>query len=357
MTKPYGLVLSGGGAKGAYQMGAWQALREMRIKFSAIAGVSIGAINGALIASNNIKDALRLWNSVTIDKGVKIDSELKDPDNLFSAKNYGVLIKEIFRNGGIDASPTRDLLGQYIDEDKVRASGIPFGFVTYSLSSMNPGEKFIDDIPEGELIDYLLASAKYPGVSKIGPEGEWFIDGGIYDNTPINLLRKRGMNRLIVIDISNIKGMAHNADFSCAEIVYIRPYDADELGASFDFSEEMTSKRLTMGYLDARKAFGRLAGNFFYFTPLTFRSLTQTYGVDSAEELEKLALAVGVERLKVYREKEFLHTLKLKYMEFEFEKSKENAEKNNFIGAIVKKFTREKDDYPLAQKILDEIKV
>ena len=49
----YGLVLAGGGGKGAYQMGAWKALREMNITFDAIAGVSIGSINGALIAQGD----------------------------------------------------------------------------------------------------------------------------------------------------------------------------------------------------------------------------------------------------------------------------------------------------------------
>ena len=51
----YGLVLAGGGAKGAYQMGAWKALREMNISFDAIAGVSIGSINGALIAAGDFE--------------------------------------------------------------------------------------------------------------------------------------------------------------------------------------------------------------------------------------------------------------------------------------------------------------
>ena len=354
MSKPYGLVLSGGGAKGSYQMGAWQAMREMRIKFSSVAGVSIGAINGALIVSNNYKDAIRLWNSVTLDKGVKIDSELIDPDNLFSSKNYGVLIKEIFKNRGIDASPTRDFLNSYIEEQKVRESGIPFGFVTYSLSSLTPTEMFIDDIPDGQLIDYLLASAKYPGVSKIGPDDQWFIDGGIYDNTPVSLLRRRGINRLVVIDISSMKGMAHNDDFSCAEVVYIRPYNPEELGAAFDFSDEMIKKRLTMGYLDAKKSFGRLQGGIYYFSPMTFRSLITRYGADACEQLEKLAYEIGLDRLKIYREKEFLTSLKLKYMEYELEKTKEDAQ-NNFIENIVRKFTKEKNDYPLAAAILDDI--
>ncbi len=49
LTKEYGLVLDGGGARGAYQIGAWTALAEAGMKFSAVAGTSVGALNGALI--------------------------------------------------------------------------------------------------------------------------------------------------------------------------------------------------------------------------------------------------------------------------------------------------------------------
>lgn len=55
--KPYGLILAGGGAKGAYQIGAWKAMRELDIEFEAIAGASIGAINGAMIAQGDFDDA------------------------------------------------------------------------------------------------------------------------------------------------------------------------------------------------------------------------------------------------------------------------------------------------------------
>ncbi len=361
--KPYGLILAGGGAKGAYQIGAWQAMREMGVKFSAIAGVSIGSINGALIASGKYKEALELWNIVSLDKGVKIESELKDPDNLFSVKNFSVLLKEFLRNGGIDASPTKALLEQYIDEEAVRESGIPLGIVTYQLSSLNSLELFTDDIPQGALIDYLLASSKIPGVSNIGPEGDFFLDGGVYDNAPINMLRKRGLNRLIVVDISSIKGIAHQQDLSCAQVVYIRPHNPDELGAAFDFSAEMIEKRMKMGYLDAKKSFGKIAGNIYYFRPITFRSLVNEYRCDTVEQLEKLAYALGLERLKIYTQRDFLRSLKALYLQRaaeEKEKKEMTEEEKGFISSLKKRLSirvAEKTDYSLAIDVLEKVKV
>lgn len=358
--KPFGLILAGGGGKGAYQMGTWKAMLELGVKFSAIVGVSIGSINGALIAANQYNDAMEMWNSVTIDKGVNIESELKDADNLFSVKNYPVLLKEILKKGGIDASPTKAFLQEHINEKAVRESKIPFGLVTYQLSSMNPLELFIDDIPEGELVDYLLASSKFPGVSRIGPEGEHFLDGGVYDNAPVSMLKKRGYNHLIVVDISSIKGYAHDENFSCAEVVYIRPYDPEELGAAFDFSPEMIEKRMTMGYLDAKKSFGKYAGSIFYFKPVTFRSMIKRYGCDTVVELEQLAYALGLPRLKVYKENEFLKELKALYLEKSKEKEeKEDEEPQGFLESIVKMWTGKrgsKNDFEKAEKLLEEIK-
>lgn len=362
--KTYGLILAGGGAKGAYQMGAWSALREMGIRFSAIAGVSIGSINGALIASNRYEEALEMWSTVKIQNGVNITEELKEPDNLFSVKNYGALFKEILKNGGIDASPTKDFLKQYIDEDAVRKSRIPLGLVTYHLSDMKPLELFTDDIPEGELLDYILASCKVPGVSKIGPEGEIYIDGGVYDNAPINVLKKRGINNLIVIDISSMKGLGHQNDsYCCSQIINIRPRNSEELGAAFDFSPEMAQKRMTMGYLDAKKSFGKLSGNVYHFQPRTFKSMLKKYGPDTLEQLEKLAHELGLERTKIYKEKEFINAVYELYQQSEEEKEeKESEEEENtsFFSSIRKKWTdivnnNSKNDYTLAYELLETV--
>lgn len=352
----YGLVLAGGGAKGAYQLGAWKALRELGIEFSVVAGVSIGSINGALIASGCYDEAVELWKCASVDRGVKITEELKDPENLFSFRNFPALFKEIVRNGGIDASPTKELLNQFIDEKKVRESKVNFGMVTYLLSEFSPLEIFIDDIPEGQLVDYLLASSKVPGVSKIGPEGEKFLDGGVYDNAPIEMLRKNGYNRIIVLDISTRKGIGHKDDISCAEVIYVRPYDIEDLGAAFDFGEEIHEKRVKMGYLDTRKTFGCLSGRQFYFESEVFREMVVEYGANAVEQLETLGRLIGVDRLRVYRKNEFLTAVKEKYIDYKAEQQEKEAEtEQKFYGQILKKLPRfgANDEYSEALAVLD----
>lgn len=324
--KPYGLVLAGGGAKGAYQIGAWKAMREIGVSFEIVAGVSIGSINGALIASDDFERAMELWKNVTVDRGVNIEAALPDPDNLFSKKNWGVLFKEFLKNGGFDASPVKDFISEFVDEKKVRA-GIPLGIVTVDLTQgVTPREIFTQDIPQGQLIDYLLASADIPFANNIGPDGQRFLDGGAYDNTPISFLRRNGYNRLVVVDIATIKGVSHSFDITNSEIVYIRPYNIDDLGASFDFDGELNEMRMKMGYLDTLKAFSYYLGKIYYFEPSEFRSLIKKYTAKTVIELEELAYSLKLPALKVYTAEEFLSALKELYESSKAQTKEETAE-------------------------------
>ena len=345
--KPFGLVLAGGGGKGAYQIGAWKAMREIGVRFEAIAGVSIGSINGALIAADDFKAASELWSNISLDKGVNFSSPLPDPENLFSTKNWGVLFKEFVRNGGFDASPVKDFISEYVDEKKVRAAKIPFGLVTVQMSQkVAAREIFIDEIPEGQLVDYLLASSNIPLANNIGPEGEKFLDGGVYDNTPVAMLKKHGFNRLVVVDISTIKGVNHSLDFLNSNVVYIRPYNIDDLGASFDFDSEIVKERMQMGYYDAKKAFSYLCGKIFYFSPKTFKSMVLEYGADTVCQLEELAYELKVDRLCVYTQKQFLSAVKKAFDEKnaeEEEKEKEKEKERSKEKSKDKEKSKEKD--------------
>lgn len=325
----YGLVLAGGGGKGAYQLGAWKALKEMNVRFDAIIGVSIGSINGALIAADEYDKAVDMWKNVSIDKGIKINSELPDPENLLSKKNWGTLFREFVKNGGLDASPAMDFVSQYIDEDKVRKSMIDFGVIAVQLSQ--PGNKyelFLEDIPKGELVNYLMASANVPFANNIGPEGEKYLDGGAYDNIPVMSLKKRGYNRLIVVDISNIKGIAHNLNILNSQITYIRPYDMEELGATFDFDSAAVERRIQLGYYDTKKAFSQLLGRIYYFLPSTFRSMVIRYGADTVMQLEELAYALGVDLMEIYTAEGFILATKEALLRYSQELAAK-AEKNS----------------------------
>lgn len=348
--KPYGLILAGGGAKGAYQIGAWRALRELGITFEAIAGVSIGAINGALIAQGDYDRAVELWSNAEVTSGIHIEAELHDSENLFSFSNLPQIFMEIIRNGGVDVTPARNLIAEYIDEEKVRNSGIPLGLVTFQLSSMKPVEVFLDEIQDGLLVDYLMLSARVPGLHNQSPDGAKYLDGGIYDNAPIGMLRDRGINRFVVVDISGMKGVGHKDDFSCAEFVYIRPNDPKELGEAFEFDSSMNDMRMQMGYLDTKKAFGLLSGNCYYFRPKEYKLMQAKYGYRVLNELEEYAAECGLERLTVYTHRQFMRALLTAH-------DAETQEKENEPEGELEEITRSllKAAQPLLEKAPEEL--
>ena len=57
------IVLSGGGAKGAYQIGVWKALRKLHYQYDIVTGTSVGALNGAFFVQGNYKEALWMWEN------------------------------------------------------------------------------------------------------------------------------------------------------------------------------------------------------------------------------------------------------------------------------------------------------
>ena len=76
LTKEYGIVLEGGGARGSYQIGAWKALREAGIKIRGIAGASVGALNGALICMDDLEKAEEIWENIRYSQVIDVDDDV-----------------------------------------------------------------------------------------------------------------------------------------------------------------------------------------------------------------------------------------------------------------------------------------
>ena len=78
ISQKYAIALGGGGAKGAYQIGAWQALQEAGVQYEAVAGVSVGALNGALMTMRDLETAKRVWENITFSQVIDVeDSQMK----------------------------------------------------------------------------------------------------------------------------------------------------------------------------------------------------------------------------------------------------------------------------------------
>ena len=295
--KGFGLALGGGGTKGAYHMGVWKALSKMDIKISAVCGTSIGSINGAVIAQGDAQKAYQLWKSITLEKVVEISDIKNIGNNLFDAKGFISVLSSIYKNNGLETEPLRQLLEGIIDEEKLRASSVEFGLVTYSLESLEAVQLFREDIPKGRIIEYIMASASLPGLKTTVIDDKKYIDGGFADNIPANMLIERGITDIITVDVGGVgivKGVPETG------INHIQIKCSENIIGHMDFDSESINKMMKLGYYDCLKAFGRTAGNYYSFNISDWHRARLRYSEDIILGIEKAARIYGIDRLKIY---------------------------------------------------------
>lgn len=301
----YGLVLAGGGAKGVYQIGAWRALRELEIPITSVVGTSVGAMNGAMVVCDQYEGAVRLWANMSIEKGFRLPEPLRVPDKLFSLKNADILVRELWRNHGLDISPIRRELEALVDEDVLRASPVEYGLVTFELSRPRPRHLYKDQIPRGKLMDYIMASAAYPGLKLPEIDGRTYLDGGIVDNVPVKMMMRRHPDNIIVVNIGDA-GLPRDLDPNL-NLVYIKP--AESLGTAFEFQPKTAGDKMEMGWYDTMKAFGRYAGEWMVFQNQEYQRLRDELGDQVVSGLEYAARLYGLDHLRVYTAETFVREL------------------------------------------------
>ena len=308
----YGLVLAGGGTKGSYQVGALIALKEMGIKIGAVSGASIGSLNGALFVQGDTMLLRDLYVNIEMHDILKLSDKnaLKDNDKLLSRGNVKSIVKEYIRNKGISNEPLKKLLNKYVDVNKIYKSKIDFGFMTYDVENKNGLEVFKKDIPKDKLTDYLLASSCFPVFKAQKIDGKEFLDGGLYDNIPVNMLLKKGYRRIIVIDVAGVGLVKKNLDQD-AYIKVIKP--KEDLGSIFEFDKELINRNIYYGYYDTLKAFNKLLGKRFYFKPNEYFKLLKKYGVSNVLNLEEAGLIYKLDKFKIWNGEEFIKAILSNY--------------------------------------------
>lgn len=306
MKKEYALILAGGGTRGAYQVGAWKALKDLEIEVNAVMGTSIGSLNGALILQDDVDAMIDLYKNMEITSMMEIHEEIDTTRNLFDLKNLKPLLAEYIFNKGINNEPLRKTINKYIDIEKIYKSQMDFGLVTYSLDNKSPLQLYKEQISKDEFVDFILASSCLPifKAQKIGKSE--YVDGAFYDNIPINMAIEKGYKNIIVIDI-NGRGFNRRLVNKNVYLKVISP--KEELGGTMNFNKDRIKKNMALGYLDTMRCFNKMQGHIYYFYSKEFNKMLEVFNLQIIYGLENAAKIYGLDKYKAYEFEEFIEEL------------------------------------------------
>lgn len=284
----YGLVLAGGGAKGAYQLGVLRWFADHGFGPKICAGTSIGALNGAVVASeakfaDGVRRLAEMWERLGRERVIvphpllaaklaagaiqifmpslrakvvaNLSPRLADAVSLFDPKPIEKLLRSAIdpraiRNGPMEhwvaASRAWPLEGIEVDIARIAVGGD----VDYFR---------LRDLDDDMLVEALLASAAIPfAFPKRQIGGRKYVDGGIDDNVPLKALQQAGCRAAVVVHLEN--GSVWNRhDFSDVRLVEVRPEQQIQakpgltgwVDALLDFSTERIRELDARGYADA----------------------------------------------------------------------------------------------------------
>lgn len=264
-----GLALQGGGSRGAYQIGAYYAFKKAHIKFDGVCGTSIGAFNGAFIASGKERELLDFWTNVSIGEILGFEEEYiqKKLQHEFSFSYLKLGIQNFFniiKSHGIKTDGLEKILDTYLEDTLLLKSKMDFGICTVRLKDLKPLYIFKNDMHPEKLKDYILASCYLPLFKMEKKVDEhYYLDGGFYDNTPINMLIEKGYKKIYVVELNPFLNINRKPKNKEVEIIKITPKRS--LGGSLIYDNEDLKENIKMGYYDTLRAVKNLDGYHYCF--------------------------------------------------------------------------------------------
>ncbi|UDM78552.1 patatin-like phospholipase family protein [Vagococcus fluvialis] len=267
-----GLVLGGGGAKGAYQIGVWHALVELGIKYTMISGTSVGALNGGLILQGNLEQAEKMWQKITTDQILLVSDmgERQDYSINQVLKEWRELTSIAIQSKGISTAPLLNLIREVTDSEKIISKDMDFFIVTTATPSMTETVVSLKDMTEETFPLWLLASASlFPAMEPCLIDETYYIDGCYCNNLPKDILIDNGASELIICDVKGtgvIKRIKTPNDIT--EITLRSPWT---LGDVLLFDGNRSSWNMSLGYLETMKSFGHFKGEKYTFKKEKFK--------------------------------------------------------------------------------------
>lgn len=292
----HALVLAGGGANGAYEVGALRYfIKKLKIDFPILTGISVGALNAAILAQypsgqeeESYEEMLRIWNLIRGNKSV------------YRNWPWWGKIAAIKKHSVYCTAPLRKLVYDHLDVAAVASSGkeLSVGAVDLISGELDYWDERSTDIAAG-----VLASSAFPVMFEpVYAHGRIYTDGGVREVAPLRKAIELGATKILVVtpdtanpaedrrrkwtsidvairslglmmdeildndldQISRVNTLVekgHGGDKRHIEILVVRP--KENLGDSLDFSMPKRNRLMKRGYADARVALMGPRGNIF----------------------------------------------------------------------------------------------
>lgn len=268
-----GLVLAGGGAKGAYEVGVYKALRELELvdNIKVISGTSIGAINALFFAMDNPKVIGDSWRNLSYSRFILNQQNTRERkldlilEKIKSINTESGIFEQINLNdiGLLSQSGIKDFIEEYIDMEIIKNSDKELYACAYNVDKERPEYFKLNDCTEEEIKDRVLASSAIPHMFKpMLIDGMRYSDGGIHsplysknniDNVPIAPLRNYECDLIIVVYLSN-KDKVNKKGFEDAKVIEIYPSSSLEVISgmgSLNLRKNTIEGNIELGYRDA----------------------------------------------------------------------------------------------------------
>lgn len=263
--KHIGLVFSGGGAKGSYQIGVWQAIREAGIEplITHVSGTSVGALNAALFCIGELDSAKQIWASISSEDVLAVDREkirswkdtLRTSDTKIEtlANSLGKFFGNNRSDGVFSRNRLEAILDTQIDFSRIQTSPIVTYAACFEKSSLSTKYFKLNGQPVETIRSILLASSAIPVLFESHRvKQQQYFDGGLGDNIPIRALYEEGIRTFIVVNLSRSETIRVE-DFSGSHFLEIA--SQEDMGNLFtgtlNFNKRAVQQRMAQGHADA----------------------------------------------------------------------------------------------------------
>lgn len=250
------LVLSGGGAKGAYEIGAWKAFNEFNIEFDVLSGTSIGALNGLLMATKTYEYAKEMWFSIEENLAESMYTDMAklseaDLDTINRVFKEPQLVNELVHiKGALNNSYLSKQIKIILEDSKIKKDF----YVCSVIVDEEPEPCYFNlkDKDHEFVTKAVISSASIPVISDaVEINGAYYFDGGILQNTPITPVLEHDCD-LIIASLLKTKDLDHLKVFTHKPILPLLPSEhlGDFKTGTMNFSRKAVELKMELGYND-----------------------------------------------------------------------------------------------------------